>query len=86
MYARRSPSFHSINSRWRRYAYFKKLDHFSTECIYLPDAYHGHAGAFLKDFEAGRPCAIIDTIHSGEERDPRYAEGAGCVPCRRKNL
>lgn len=50
----------------RRYAYFKKLDYFSTECIYSPDAYRGHARAFLKDLEAARPSAIIDIIHSGE--------------------
>ena len=25
------------------YAYFKKLDYFSTECIYSPNAYRGHA-------------------------------------------
>ena len=50
----------------RRYAYFKKLDYFSTECIYSPDAYRGHARAFLKVLEAARPSAIIDIIHSGE--------------------
>ncbi|KAI5894445.1 uncharacterized protein SCHCODRAFT_02624691 [Schizophyllum commune H4-8] len=48
------------------YAYFKKLDYFSTECIYSPDAYRGHARVFLKDLEAARPSAIIDIIHSGE--------------------
>jgi len=48
------------------YAYFKKLDYFSTECIYSPDAYRGHARTFLKDLEAARPSAIIDIIYSGE--------------------
>lgn len=48
------------------YAYFKKLDYFSTECIYSPNAYRGYARAFLKDLEAVRPCAIMDIIHSGE--------------------
>lgn len=48
------------------YAYFKKLDYFSTECIYSPDAYRGHARIFLKNLEAARPSAIIDIIHSGE--------------------
>ncbi|KAF8631989.1 hypothetical protein AX17_004934 [Amanita inopinata Kibby_2008] len=51
------------------YAYFKKLDYFSTECIYSPDAYRGHARAFLKYLEAARPSAIIDIIHSGEAFD-----------------
>ena len=48
------------------YAYFKKLDYFSTECIYAPNAYRGHARAYLKDLEAIRPSSIIDVIHSGE--------------------
>ncbi|ORY35437.1 VEG136 protein [Naematelia encephala] len=48
------------------YAYFKKLTYFSTECIYSPDAYRGHARVFLKDLESIRPSAIIDIIHSGE--------------------
>ncbi|GAA6105870.1 cytoplasmic tRNA 2-thiolation protein 1 [Tachysurus ichikawai] len=48
------------------YAYFKKLDYFSTECVYSPNAYRGHARTFLKDLEAVRPSAIMDIIHSGE--------------------
>lgn len=48
------------------YAYFKRLDYFSTECIYSPNAYRGHARAFLKDLEKVRPTSIIDVIHSGE--------------------
>lgn len=48
------------------YAYFKKLDYFSTECIYSPNAYRGHARAYLKDLEAIEPRVILDIIHSGE--------------------
>ena len=48
------------------YAYFKKLDYFSTECIYSPNAYRGYARAFLKDLESIRPSSIIDIIHSGD--------------------
>ena len=48
------------------YAYFKKLDYFSTECIYSPNAYRGHARAYIKDLEKIRPSTIIDIIHSGE--------------------
>ena len=43
----------------RRYAYFKKLDYFSTECIYSPNAYRGFAREFLKELEAVRPSAIL---------------------------
>ena len=59
-------SAYTVHATGHRYAYFKKLDYFSTECIYSPDAYRGHARAFLKDLEAARPSAIIDIIHSGE--------------------
>ncbi|CAI9739505.1 Hypothetical predicted protein [Octopus vulgaris] len=48
------------------YAYFKKLDYFSTECIYSPNAYRGFARAYIKDLEIIRPSSIIDIIHSGE--------------------
>lgn len=48
------------------YAYFKKLDYFSTECTYSPNAYRGFAREFIKDLEAIRPQAILDIISSGE--------------------
>ncbi|BGP34606.1 cytosolic thiouridylase subunit Ctu1 [Rhodotorula toruloides] len=48
------------------YAYFKKLDYHSTECIYAPTAYRGYARALVKDLEAVRPSAIVDLIYSGE--------------------
>jgi len=48
------------------YAYFKGLDYFATECIYSPEAYRGHARAFLKDVESLRPSAIVDTIVSAQ--------------------
>lgn len=49
------------------YAHFKKLIYFSTECIFAPNAYRGHARAFLKDLEKIRPTVIMDIIHSGEQ-------------------
>jgi len=48
------------------YAHKKQLDYFSTECIYSPNAYRGHARTYIKDLERLRPTAIIDIIHSGE--------------------
>ena len=49
------------------YAHFKKLDYFTTECIYSPNAYRGHARTYLKDLEKIRPRAILDIIKSGED-------------------
>jgi len=48
------------------YAYYKKLDYFSTECVYSPNAYRGNARDFLKDLESIRPSSILDIIHSAQ--------------------
>lgn len=48
------------------YAHYKKLDYFSTECTYAPEAFRGTARELMKNLEAIRPSCIIDIIHSGE--------------------
>lgn len=48
------------------YAYHKKLDYFSTECIYSPFAYRGHVRELIKQMESTRPQSIIDVIYSAE--------------------
>lgn len=48
------------------YAHYKKLDYFSTECTYSPEAFRGTARTLIKNLEAIRPSTIIDIIHSGE--------------------
>ncbi|KAJ1567706.1 nucleotidyltransferase, partial [Nowakowskiella sp. JEL0078] len=66
MMPRSKPFKYTYEKEIVMYAYFKKLDYFSTECIYSPNAYRGYARAFLKDLESIRPSAIMDIIHSGE--------------------
>eukprot|EP01025_Chloroclados_australasicus_P036803 TRINITY_DN3747_c0_g1_i1.p2 TRINITY_DN3747_c0_g1~~TRINITY_DN3747_c0_g1_i1.p2 ORF type:complete len:420 (-),score=47.20 TRINITY_DN3747_c0_g1_i1:314-1489(-) len=48
------------------YAYFKKLDYFSTECVYAPFAARGFARDFVKELERARPQAIMDVVRSAE--------------------
>ncbi|KAJ8917784.1 hypothetical protein NQ315_010690 [Exocentrus adspersus] len=48
------------------YAYFRKLVYFSTECIFAPNAYRGHARVLLKDLEKIDPSIIMNIIESGE--------------------
>ncbi|CAK1552625.1 unnamed protein product [Leptosia nina] len=48
------------------YAHYKQLVYFSTECVFAPNAYRGHARALLKDLEKVRPSCIMDIIYSGE--------------------
>ena len=56
------------------YAYFKKLDYFSTECKYSPFAARGLAREFVKDLEAARPTAIIDLVKSADRLRIRGGE------------
>ncbi|KAG7195286.1 nucleotidyltransferase [Scheffersomyces spartinae] len=49
------------------YAHYKKLDYFSTECTYAPEAFRGTARELLKALEAIRPSCIMDIIYSGEQ-------------------
>lgn len=55
------------------YAYYKKLDYFSTECVYAPYAARGLAREYVKDVELIRPSAIVDIIRSAEEI--RFSDG-----------
>ncbi|KAI9659734.1 MAG: nucleotidyltransferase [Alyxoria varia] len=55
------------------YAHHKKLDYFSTECIYSPEAFRGSARSLIKNLERIRPSAIVDVVRSGEDM-------ARCVP------
>lgn len=48
------------------YAYHRKLVYFSTECVFAPNAYRGHARVLLKDMEKIDPAVIMNIIHSGE--------------------
>lgn len=48
------------------YAHYKKLDYFSTECTYAPEAFRGTTRELLKSLEAIRPSCIMDIIYSGE--------------------
>lgn len=49
------------------YAHHKKLDYFTTECIYSPEAFRGSARTLIKDLERIRPSSILDVVRSGED-------------------
>ncbi|KAK2814651.1 nucleotidyltransferase [Arthroderma sp. PD_2] len=64
------------------YAHHRKLDYFSTECIYSPEAFRGSARTLIKDLERIRPSAILDIVRSGEDMaklvPPEVCGGSGC--------
>ncbi|CCK68505.1 Ncs6p KNAG_0B00570 [Huiozyma naganishii CBS 8797] len=57
------------------YAHYRKLDYFSTECTYAPEAFRGTARELMKNLEVVRPSCIIDIIHSGENLFLKPAAG-----------
>lgn len=48
------------------YAHHRRLDYFTTECVYSPEAFRGSARALVKDLEKIRPSSILDIVRSGE--------------------
>eukprot|EP00916_Digyalum_oweni_P008442 GHVL01014138.1.p1 GENE.GHVL01014138.1~~GHVL01014138.1.p1 ORF type:complete len:329 (+),score=42.29 GHVL01014138.1:42-1028(+) len=48
------------------YAHFKKLDYFSTECKYSPNAYRGNTRDLIKQLEISNRHSILDIIHSAQ--------------------
>ncbi|EXJ65695.1 uncharacterized protein A1O5_11222 [Cladophialophora psammophila CBS 110553] len=65
------------------YAHHKRLDYFSTECIYSPEAFRGSARTLIKDLEKIRPSSILDIVRSGEDMaalvPPELASSASCA-------
>ncbi|KAH9437870.1 hypothetical protein MCOR02_001516 [Pyricularia oryzae] len=64
------------------YAHHKKLDYFSTECLYSPEAFRGSARSLIKNLEKVRPSAILDIVRSGEDMArlvPSEISGSSCA-------
>ena len=63
------------------YAHHNKLDYFSTECIYSPEAFRGSARSLIKDLEKIRPSSVLDIVKSGEDMAKLVpAEVVGSAP------
>ncbi|XP_030331039.1 cytoplasmic tRNA 2-thiolation protein 1 [Strigops habroptila] len=78
------PLRHAYEKEIVLYAYFQGLEYVSTECVYAPQAFRGHARALLKELEAARAPAVAALGHSSR-RLRVGAEGGGRVlgACRR---
>lgn len=63
---RSKPFKHAYEKEIVMDAHFKKLDYFSTECLYSPNAYRGFAREFLKDVERADASTVLNIIQSGE--------------------
>ncbi|KAI2469663.1 adenine nucleotide alpha hydrolases-like protein [Annulohypoxylon bovei var. microspora] len=77
---RSKPLKYSYEKEIVLYAHHKKLDYFSTECIYSPEAFRGSARSLIKNLERVRPSAILDVVRSGEDM-ARLVPGATQTSC-----
>ncbi|KAL2015759.1 hypothetical protein VTK56DRAFT_4869 [Thermocarpiscus australiensis] len=77
---RSKPLKYSYEKEIVLYAHHKKLDYFSTECIYSPEAFRGSARSLIKQLERVRPSAILDIVRSGEDM-ARLVPGESSSPC-----
>ncbi|KAI0888208.1 adenine nucleotide alpha hydrolases-like protein [Annulohypoxylon maeteangense] len=77
---RSKPLKYSYEKEIVLYAHHKKLDYFSTECIYSPEAFRGSARSLIKNLERVRPSAILDVVRSGEDM-ARLVPGATPSSC-----
>lgn len=48
------------------YAHHQKLDYFTTECTYAPEAFRGTVRELIKSLEAVQPKCIANIVRSGE--------------------
>jgi len=62
---RSKPLMYAYEKEIVLYAHHKKLDYFSTECLYSPEAFRGSARTLIKNLERIRPESILDVVKSG---------------------
>lgn len=80
---RSKPLIYAYEKEIVLYAHHKKLDYFSTECIYSPEAFRGSARTLIKNLERIRPESILDVVRSGVDMAKMVpgADGKNKVTC-----
>ncbi|KAI5788861.1 hypothetical protein DFH27DRAFT_632551, partial [Peziza echinospora] len=63
------------------YAHHRKLDYFTTECTYSPEAFRGSARDLVKGLERIRTSAVLDLLRSGEAFGVLLGRGGGGGSC-----
>ena len=84
---RSKPLMYAYEKEIVLYAHHKKLDYFSTECIYSPEAFRGSARTLIKNLERIRPESILDVVRSGIDMAKRVpnADGKCKGACKNAN-
>jgi cytoplasmic tRNA 2-thiolation protein 1 len=74
---RSKPLMYAYEKEIVLYAHHKKLDYFSTECIYSPEAFRGSARTLIKNLERIRPESILDVVRSGVDMALLVSDAGG---------
>ena len=75
------PFKHAFEKDIVLYAHHAGIPYFSTECVYAPDAYRGHARELIKELEAVNPAAILGLVLSAEAwQVSAAADASGAAP------
>lgn len=74
---RSKPLMYAYEKEIVLYAHHKKLDYFSTECIYSPEAFRGSARTLIKNLERIRPESILDVVRSGIDMAKLVPDSSG---------
>ncbi|KAH9816343.1 Cytoplasmic tRNA 2-thiolation protein 1 [Teratosphaeria destructans] len=74
---RSKPLMYAYEKEIVLYAHHKKLDYFSTECIYSPEAFRGSARTLIKNLERIRPESILDVVKSGIDMAKLVPDASG---------
>ncbi|KAK6439803.1 cytosolic thiouridylase subunit Ctu1 [Oleoguttula sp. CCFEE 5521] len=77
---RSKPMLYAYEKEIVMYAHHKKLDYFSTECIYSPEAFRGSARTLIKNLERIRPESILDVVKSGMDMARLVPQEQGAGP------
>ncbi|OQO11240.1 Cytoplasmic tRNA 2-thiolation protein 1 [Cryoendolithus antarcticus] len=77
---RSKPMIYAYEKEIVMYAHHKKLDYFSTECIYSPEAFRGSARTLVKNLERIRAESILDVVKSGMDMARLVPQVQDAVP------
>lgn len=79
----------SVEKEIVMYAHFQKLDYFSTQCTYSPNAYRGRAREFIKELERQSPQCILNILHSSnyfQKKEATQKPETKIRPCSRCSM
>ncbi|GIX61615.1 PP-loop family protein, putative [Babesia caballi] len=78
------PMMHCFEKEIVMYARYQKLEYFSTECLYAPEAYRGYMRTFIKQLEAVDPRIIQNITCSSQHfyaQHPSNRQMNRCKTC-----